>query len=198
LEGILLDWLARFGPPLLFFAQIFGIFGLPIPDELLLTLAGALARHGQLNLAATVAATLLGCGGGITFSFVLGRTVGTAVLHHRALRRHRAALARAERWFKRYGLWLLAFSFFVPGTRHVSAITAGSASLGYRRFAAAAYPGAFVWSCAYLSLGYFAGDRWPSVAAALPGRWVTLAIAAGAAVVIVAIATRVRRRSLDP
>jgi hypothetical protein len=35
-----LEWLVRFGTPVLFFAQLFGIFELPIPDELLLTVAG--------------------------------------------------------------------------------------------------------------------------------------------------------------
>ena len=129
MEHTLLDWLARFGPSVLFFAQIFGIFGIPVPDELLLTLAGVLVRHGELNGPVTLLATYAGCGGGVTFSFVLGRTAGAAALRHRVLRSSGAGLNRAERWFKRFGLWLLAFSYFVPGVRHVSAITAGAASL---------------------------------------------------------------------
>jgi hypothetical protein len=46
MERQLVEWLVRYGAPMLFFAQVFGIFGLPIPDELLLTLAGALVRKG--------------------------------------------------------------------------------------------------------------------------------------------------------
>jgi membrane protein DedA with SNARE-associated domain len=154
----LADWLARVGPSVLFFAQIFGIFGPPVPDDLLLVLAGALVRHGAFNAPFTIAAAIAGCAGGITFSFVLGRTLGAAALTHRRLRAHRAAIARAERWFARFGRWLLAFSYFVPGTRHVSAITAGIASLEYRKFAAAAYPGAIAWCAVYLGIGYFAGS----------------------------------------
>jgi membrane protein DedA with SNARE-associated domain len=193
-EQTLLDWLARFGPPVLFFAQIFGIFGVPVPDELLLTLAGVLVREGALSAPATVAATFAGCAGGITLSFVLGRTVGVAALHHRALRAHRAALGRAERWFERFGVWLLAFGYFVPGVRHVSAITAGSASLEYRTFAAAAYPGAVLWCSLYLGLGYFGGEHWPAIAARLPGRLSTTGFAVGAAIVIYLVTTRRRRR----
>jgi membrane protein DedA with SNARE-associated domain len=152
----LADWLARVGPSVLFFAQIFGIFAPPVPDEVLLILAGALVRQGAFNAPFTVAAAIAGCAGGITFSFVLGRTLGAAAFRHRRLRAHRAALARAEHWFARFGVWLLPFSYFVPGTRHVSAITAGVASLDYRKFAAASYPGAVLWCLTYLSLGYFA------------------------------------------
>src|SRR5205814_617058 len=110
-------------------------------------------------------------------SFVLGRTLGGAALGHRALRSHQAALGRAERWFERFGVWLLAFSYFVPGVRHVSAITAGVASLEYRKFALAAYPGAVLWSSFYLGIGYFAGDRWESIASIMPGRLGTVVIA---------------------
>jgi membrane protein DedA with SNARE-associated domain len=193
-EQTLLDWLARLGPPVLFLAQIFGIFGVPIPDELLLTLAGVLVRKGALNAAATIAATLAGCAGGITFSFVLGRTVGVAALHHRALGAHRAALGRAQRWFERFGVWLLAFGYFVPGARHVSAITAGSASLEFRKFAVAAYPGAVLWCSVYLGLGYFGGERWPEIAAMMPGRALTVGIAVATAIVISVVTTRRRRR----
>ena len=68
----------------LFCAQMFGIFGLPIPDELLLTVAGALARQGQLPLVVTFLAALAGCMCGITLSYVLGRTVGVAAMHRLA------------------------------------------------------------------------------------------------------------------
>ena len=39
MEQRLLDWLAHYGPVVLFLAQVAGIFGLPIPDELLLTVS---------------------------------------------------------------------------------------------------------------------------------------------------------------
>ena len=48
MEQRLFDLLARDGVWLLFAAQMFGIFGLPIPDELLLTFAGGLVRRGDL------------------------------------------------------------------------------------------------------------------------------------------------------
>jgi len=81
METRLLAWLAYYGPGALFLAQMFGIFGLPIPDELLLTVAGALVREGRLEGVPTVLAAIAGCFCGVTLSYVLGRTVGTVALH---------------------------------------------------------------------------------------------------------------------
>src|SRR6476619_4563018 len=99
-----MEWLVRFGAPTLFFAQVFGIFGVPIPDELLLTLAGALIRKGQLNPAATIAAAIAGALGGMTLSYGLGRAIGVTVLR-RKLHLSEHAIDRAVRWFHRLGGW---------------------------------------------------------------------------------------------
>src|SRR5262245_2476316 len=104
MEREVVGWLVRFGAPLLFFAQVFGIFVVPIPDELLLTLAGALVASGRLQLPATALAAVSGCLVGITLSYVLGRWVGLPVLHAR-FARHRDVLERAQDWFRRFGGW---------------------------------------------------------------------------------------------
>jgi membrane protein DedA with SNARE-associated domain len=178
LQHLLIDNLTSYGPPVLFVAQMFGIFGLPIPDELLMTLAGALIRRGQLGAAATLLAAITGCSTGITLSYVLGRTAGSAALH-RLLKVHQEAFVRTQRWFARFGHWLLTFGYFVPGVRHLTAIAAGSAPISYRDFARAAYPGAVLWCCVFIGIGYWAGDRWEQVASAFEGhgRLVLLAVA---------------------
>ena len=188
--------LIRYGPPLLFVAQVFGIFGLPIPDELLLTLAGALVASGRLNVSSTVAAAIAGCLTGITLSYLLGRWVGLPLLHAR-FQRHQEVIERAQDWFRRFGGWLLTFGYFVPGVRHVTAIAAGSGCLDYPHFAAFAYSGGVLWCAVFLSIGYFAGDRWPEVAHAARShlsRAALIVAAIGVAYAIGRIAAR-RRRS---
>jgi membrane protein DedA with SNARE-associated domain len=175
----LFDWLVRYGTPLLFLAQLFGIFGLPIPDELLLTIAGALVRRGQLHGAPTIIAALTGCMAGITLSYVLGRTIGLATLQ-RVMHLHQDALARAQTFFRRFGCWLLAFGYFIPGVRHVTALAAGSTPLEYATFAKFAYPGAALWCAVFVGLGYFAGDRSEQVLGIIRGHLVVVALAATA------------------
>ncbi len=164
MERHLLELVARYGSPVLFVAQMLGIFGLPIPDEVLLTIAGALVRRGTLHGAPTLTAAIAGCIAGITLSYIIGRTVGVRTLE-RAAGRHADALEQAQNWFKRFGKWVLAFGYFIPGVRHVTAIAAGSAPLEFREFAAFAYPGAVLWSTTFVAAGYYAGDKWQQAAA---------------------------------
>ena len=158
----ILDLLIQYGPIVLFAAQMFGIFGLPIPDELLMTVAGALIWHGRLQPVPTVLAALGGCMTGITLSYVLGRTVGPSVTR-RFVRFSDIAFDRAQRWFKRFGSPLLTFGYFIPGVRHCTAIAAGITPISYRRFAAFAYTGSVLWCSTFIGLWYLAGDRWPAV-----------------------------------
>ena len=102
-----------YGPGALFFAQMLGIFGLPIPDEFLLTVAGALIREGHLPIGWTLLAAIAGAFSGISLSYVLGRTIGMAALH-RVVHVSDASFGLAQRWFHRYGRWLLMFGYYIP------------------------------------------------------------------------------------
>jgi len=191
-ERHLFDLLVRYGAAMLFFAQMFGIFGLPIPDELLLTVAGVLVRRGNLAGPATVIAAVAGCIAGVTLSYLLGRFVGFRVLE-RIPGVHGGAVHRTQAWFKRFGRWLLAFGYFVPGVRHVTAIAAGSAQLEFDAFASAAYPGAALWSIVFLAVGYYGGDRWQEAAAFFRGRLLVATLALGVGGLIYALVTRRQR-----
>jgi membrane protein DedA with SNARE-associated domain len=190
-EARILAWLGHYGAPVLFLAQLFGIFGLPIPDELLLTTAGVLVRNGGLTLGPTLAAAICGSSAGITVSYVLGRTVGAAALQ-RVLHVDRRSLARGQEWFERLGGWLLMFGYFIPGVRHVTAIAAGSMPLDYSCFARYAYPGAALWSSFFLGVGYYSGNRWAELLAVVRAN-VTAIFLAVAAILLAYIVLSWRR-----
>lgn len=192
MEARLVHLLVRYGTPTLFFAQAFGIFGVPIPDELLLTIAGVLVRRGQLHGGTTMIAAVSGCLAGVTVSYLLGRTIGVAALQ-RAVHLHTDALARAQRWFRRFGCWLLAFGYFVPGVRHVTAIAAGSAPLEYRTFAAYAYPGAILWCSVFVTVGYAAGERWQDALILARHHLAVAVVLAAAGAAVYAFVTAARR-----
>ena len=193
MEQHFLEWLVHYGAPVLFAAQVLGIFGLPIPDEFLLTLSGALVKRGDLSLVPVVLAAIGGSGSGITLSYVLGRTVGVIGLR-RVIHVHEESLRRAERRFERFGGWLLGFGYFIPGVRHVTAILAGSTRLDFKSFAKFAYPGAILWSTVFLCLGYYAGDEWRLMLHELR-KWLPLVAVFVFAVVVLVIVSR-RRQTL--
>jgi membrane protein DedA with SNARE-associated domain len=189
MEKHIFDLLARDGPWVLFVAQTLGIFGLPIPDELLLTLTGGMVRRGELSVASTVAAAVAGSVTGITLSYTLGR-LGVRVLGHLPAI-ERDTIERGQLRFQRFGKWLLAFGCFVPGVRHVTAVAAGSMSLDVRTFCAYAYPGAALWSMTFVAIGYYAGAAhvWAQALLALRAHvaivaLLVLVLAAGYAVLV--------------
>lgn len=192
MEREIVDWLVRYGTPLLFLAQMFGIFGVPIPDELLLTIAGVLIRKGQLATGVTMFAAMAGCITGITLSYMLGRTIGLVTVRN-VFHVHDKPLARAQRWFQRFGRWLLVFAYYIPGVRHVTAIAAGSTPLRYSTFAGYAYPGAVLWCATFIGIGYFAGDQWPEVIQTV--RRHALIMAMGATVALLAYTVRSKKRA---
>jgi membrane protein DedA with SNARE-associated domain len=144
---------------------MFGIVGLPVPDETLLTFSGYLIYKGAFSLPLAFGTALLGSTCGISLSFFLGRTFGLGLIHRygRYVRITEEHVNKAHDWFRRRGHWGLTFGYFVPGVRHFTAYAAGMSALEPRQFALFAYSGAVLWVSAFLSLGYFLGERWETV-----------------------------------
>jgi membrane protein DedA with SNARE-associated domain len=157
--------ITRFGYGGIFGLLMFGIFGLPVPDETLLTFCGYLVSRGDLLYVPTVAAAFLGSCSGVTVSYLLGRKLGLPTVRRfgRYVHVDEASLQRVHRWFERAGRWVLTFGYFVPGFRHLTAIVAGTSCLEYRIFAPFAYAGALFWSAGFVTLGRFIGARWETM-----------------------------------
>jgi membrane protein DedA with SNARE-associated domain len=143
-ERALLAWIVRHGYVGLFSLLVLGIVGLPVPDEVVLTYAGALAHAGSLTLHAVLLVAFCGSASGITLSYWLGRAPGARLVGWLGPRLGLtpARLTRAQRWFEHWGRWTLVVGYFVPGIRHLTAIVAGTSGLRFRSFAVFAYPGA--------------------------------------------------------
>ncbi|HTI39286.1 MAG TPA: DedA family protein [Vicinamibacterales bacterium] len=163
----ILQWIAAYGLGAIFVLLMLGVFGLPVPDETLLTFTGVLIGQGRLGFPSSWAVAASGSMCGITLSYVLGRTGGRAILVHYGSWLHvtHERVTRVERWMEHSGRWALTFGYFVPGVRHLTAIVAGSSELPPSIFALAAYPGAALWSLTFITLGWYVGDRWEEVLA---------------------------------
>lgn len=180
-----LGWLSHYGYAGLFGLLMFGIVGLPVPDETLLVFSGYLISRGRFEPLLAFLAAFGGSVCGISLSYMIGRTLGYpfVVRYGRYLHITEARLERVHAWFQRIGDWLLAAGYFIPGVRHFSALVAGLSKLEYRSFAAFAYSGAALWVATFLAIGYFVGARW-EIAIQLVHRYV-LAFLAVAAVALV-------------
>ena len=165
MESQILAWITEYGYLAIFVLLIFGIVGLPIPDETLLTFTGYLIYRGELSMPLAFAAAAAGSASGMTISYTLGRSFGLALLHRFGKHVHLTPerLARAHAWFERIGHWALTVGYFIPGVRHLTAYAAGMTEVAPHQFALFAYSGTVLWVTAFLSLGYFLGERWKVV-----------------------------------
>jgi len=162
MEQQILAWISQYGYLAIFLGLVFGIVGLPVPDETLLTFSGYLIYKGHLHFAFAIPTALAGSMTGITLSYWLGRKFGIRLIHRygRYIHVREEHIQQAHRWFDRIGHWALTVGYFIPGVRHVTAFAAGISEVEAPRFALFAYSGAVLWVCAFLSLGYILGERW--------------------------------------
>src|SRR5262249_20062917 len=129
-------------PIILYFLLIFGIVGLPVPDEFLFVFCGFMIHDHILDLKWIWIGGALASITGITFSFMIGRTVGLKLLHSKLgkmMHINDEHIEKVHKFFERMGRWALFVGYYVPGVRHFTAIVAGTSRLEYRWFAIFAY-----------------------------------------------------------
>jgi membrane protein DedA with SNARE-associated domain len=165
MEQHVLAWITQYGYLAIFSLLVFGIVGLPVPDETLLTFTGYLVFKGHLSPLLAFLAAFGGSACGITLSYTLGRTFGLQLIHRygRYVRITEDHINKAHAWFARVGHWGLTFGYFIPGVRHFTAYAAGMSAVEAPQFALFAYSGAALWAASFISLGYFLGERWQVV-----------------------------------
>jgi membrane protein DedA with SNARE-associated domain len=193
----LLQQISNYGYVGLFAALMFGIVGLPIPDETLLTFCGYLVSRGTLHALFTWLTALGGSLSGITASYLLGRYAGANVVHRfgRYIHVTEKDLQRVEQWFERVGHWLLTIGYYIPGVRHFTALVAGTSGMPYHCFAMYAYPGAALWVSTFLGVGYIFGDQWERMADILHHGSIALAVALAGAVIGYLFWRRMKKKS---
>ena len=159
-------WVASYGYAGIFLALVLGIVGLPIPDETLLVFCGYLISQGRLHPVGAFLAALAGSWSGISVSYSIGRYFGVGVVHRygRFLHLNDERLAKVNQWFHRIGHWALFVGYYIAGVRHLSAIVAGISQLEFRIFITYAWTGGALWVALFLTLGYYLGEDWRTIA----------------------------------
>ncbi|WP_040393496.1 DedA family protein [Effusibacillus pohliae] len=191
-QEFVFHWIAHYGYIGLFTAQVLGIVGIPLPDELLMTFAGFLVSKGELRYWVTLLVAFLGSIVGMSFSYLVGHRFGLPLLekHGRKISITPEKLEKAEQWFRRFGKLTVTLGYFIPGVRHFTALSAGISKWPYPAFLLYAFPGGLLWVLTFVTLGVFLQDHWLTFSKALHKYlWLAAILAATAAI----IGWRIRR-----
>ena len=128
-----------------------------IPGDSLLFFAGLVAASTEnVNILLLVSIIFLAAFMGDQVGFALGRTVGRSYLEKSKRPGFLKMVARAERFYSRYGWWAVVFARFYPWIRTFVPPIAGISKMNYYRFLTANALGAFVWGVGMTMLGYYA------------------------------------------
>jgi len=162
----MVEFLARHGYLTLFGAVLARQACLPVPTNLILVAAGAMARTGRLSLAAAIGVSVTAFMLADLGWYEAGRRFGDRILHFMCglARDPGSCIDKAAGNFSRRGVKTLLFSKFVLGLDAVAAPLAGRSRVNPIRFLAFDGIGALSWSAAYMALGYIFSDQLELVA----------------------------------
>lgn len=157
--------------------------GVPIPSEVLLPLAGALASQGKMDLATVIAVGTLAQTFGAALAYWLGMGPGLGLVkrYGKYVLFSEHELEKTQMLFKKWGSWLTLFGRCLPGIRTYIGYPAGIARMPFGRFIAASFVGSLVWTTFLSILGFKLADRLTSIDSFLSKFGYGLVIVAGIA-----------------
>lgn len=181
-------FVALHGYSMLFAAVFARQIGLPVPANLFLLAAGAIAAAGTLKMGAAVGLAVTACLLADWLWYEAGRWRGDRVLHflHGFAPDPDAADQNAKKTFARFGPSILLVAKFLPGLDAVAPPLAGTSGTSRTRFLMLEALGAGLWSTTYSALGYFFSHDL-NRAVAFVSRMGTVLLAATAAAITVYI-----------
>lgn len=136
-------------------------FGIPIPSEVLLPLAGAAAKQGQMNLLVVIMVGTLAQTAGAMLAYYIGMGPGLGFVkrYGKYVLFSDHELQKTNALFEKYGSWLTLFGRCLPGIRTYIGIPAGMARMKFGRFVAASLLGSLAWTILLTTLGYQLADH---------------------------------------
>ncbi|KJE78078.1 DedA family protein [Ferrimicrobium acidiphilum] len=138
---------------------------IPIPSELVMTLAGVLAASGKLSLVGAIAVGILGNLIGSVILWAIGRTGGRVLVERfgRFVLVKPKDLDRAERWFQRHGEAAVIVSRLLPVVRSVISLPAGVAEMPVGKFSLYTLIGSIPFVALLTLAGYWLGSNYTVV-----------------------------------
>jgi len=174
--------------------------GFPLPGEIVLLTASALAAEGDLSIVTVVLAAWLGTILGGTGGYWIGRFGGMALLHRhgRWVGMSPERLAATHGFFERNGVRTIIVARFVAILRMIAGIVAGAAGMSFGVFELCNAIGGLLWATTFAALGYSFGRELPRLEHYLRGGAFTLLAVLLIAGVVVWLYRRRQRTVVKP
>ena len=164
----LLHWLLQLDPLWVYciiflFAFIENIFP-PSPSDSVIVFGGALAAMEKGNFFFALFSATLGSLLGFMVMYAVGRWFGNSILEKKKISFIPLdGVHTIEKWFARYGYWLIVANRFLSGTRAVISLFAGMSNLDLAKTTALSTVSALAWNGILVYAGYTLGHHWEDI-----------------------------------
>lgn len=152
-------------PPLLIYASLFffsfieNIFP-PSPSDVVIVVAGTLISTSVISFFPTLLVTTIGSVMGFMTLFFVGTQVDKRIIEKGKFKFiSREALEKVEKWFSKFGYWIILGNRFLSGTRAVISFFAGLSALNFRKTLLFSFLSSAVWNLLIISLGVMFGNN---------------------------------------
>jgi membrane protein DedA with SNARE-associated domain len=136
----------------------------PIPGDTITAFGAFLVGTRRLDFMGVYLATTLGSLAGFMSLFWIGSLLGRKFFIEKDYKLFSAQnIIQAEKWFQKYGYFLILFNRFFPGIRSIISLAGGISRLGVFRVALLALISAGAWNLIWIAIGYSLGNNWETV-----------------------------------
>lgn len=153
----------------IFLAMLIESCMIPLPSEVTMPFAGAVAGQGNLNLLLVTLAGGFGNLVGSIIAYFIGYKAEEGIIRKFIKKWGKWILLseheydKAKDWLKRYGNQVSFFSRLLPGVRTVISLPAGVAKINFIQFCIYTFLGSIIWSFLLAFIGFKLGERWEVV-----------------------------------
>lgn len=142
-----------------------GVFGVPVPNEVIVLTLSFAASLGAIDPLTTFLVTYVGILFALNTLYLLGRIMGRRLLgFFQKQKRFSKHIDRSLYFMEKYHAFSLILCYPIPGIRNFVPFLYGSSRLPFKTFALYAYTGVFIWLFSLFSLGYLFADHIDHVA----------------------------------
>ncbi len=136
----------------------------PIPGDTITALGAFLVGTGRLSYLPVFVATTTGSVTGFMTLVVAGRILNREFFIKRDYAIFSAqSIVSAERWFSRYGPFVVLANRFMPGVRSVISLVAGITRLNLPLVLLLSSISAAIWNLIWIQAGFMLGNNWETV-----------------------------------
>jgi len=132
----------------------------PSPSDSILLFMGTLVVLGKVDFVTLLLFATLGSTAGFIFMYFLGFKFGIKFIESNKLKfLTKESMEKPEKWFRKWGYYIIVINRFISGTRAVISFFAGMSKLNFKKITILSGISAAIWNFILIYLGVIFADN---------------------------------------